>query len=323
MTSFKRQQQKYVKKPYRVRNWAEYETGLRNRGSLTVWLDIDAVSGTIKGWNAPIPKRRKRGRRRTYSDQAIEASLRIGMVYGLHGRQTEGFLTSLFSMLKLTADVPDHSTVSRRGRKLGRVDIATSASGRPVHIIIDSSGLRVHVGQMRKPSKNRDHRKLHFGVDERTGEVMAVNLTSKSATDASRVPSLLRQVDRPIASARADAQYDAKIVYEAVESHRVGRSPRVLIPPKKNARIKPKSSAWRERNRNVRGRARLGKRRWCTTSGYNLRSKVETAFSRYKSIIGPTMRARNLAAQRVEARIGAQILNKMTALGMPDSYMVG
>lgn len=47
MTNFKRRQQKHVKKPYRVRNWAEYEAGLRNRGSLTVWLEVDAVRGTI------------------------------------------------------------------------------------------------------------------------------------------------------------------------------------------------------------------------------------------------------------------------------------
>jgi hypothetical protein len=179
------------------------------------------------------------------------------------------------------------------------------------------------VGQMRKPPKDRDYRRLHFGVDERTGEVLACNLTSKSATDALRVPYLLRQVDRPIASVRADAQYDAKIVYEAAEAPRQGRSPRVLIPPKKNARIKPKSQSWRERNRNIRSRARLGKRRWHTKSGYSVRCKAETTFSRYKAIIGPTMRARNLAAQRAEARIGCQILNKMTALGMPDSFMIG
>ena len=34
------------------------------------------------------------------------------------------------------------------------------------------------------------------------------------------------------------------------------------------------------------------------------------------------MRARGLAAQRVEARIGCKILNTMTALGMPDSEMI-
>ena len=36
-----------------------------------------------------------------------------------------------------------------------------------------------------------------------------------------------------------------------------------------------------------------------------------------------TMRARGLAAQRVEARIGCKIINTMTALGMPDSEMIG
>ena len=46
MTSFKRTQRKYVQKAYRVRNWREYETGLRARGSLTAYCPrnpIDAV----------------------------------------------------------------------------------------------------------------------------------------------------------------------------------------------------------------------------------------------------------------------------------------
>ena len=42
MSIFKRTQRKYVKKAYRVRNWREYEAGLRNRGSLTVWISLTA-----------------------------------------------------------------------------------------------------------------------------------------------------------------------------------------------------------------------------------------------------------------------------------------
>ena len=60
-----------------------------------------------------------------------------------------------------------------------------------------------------------------------------------------------------------------------------------------------------------------------TESGYSKRSKDETTFHRYKAIVGSAMRARGLAAQRVEARIGCKILNTMTALGMPDSDMIG
>ena len=40
MSSFKRTQRKYVKKTYWVKNWREYERGLRDRGSLTVWFSL-------------------------------------------------------------------------------------------------------------------------------------------------------------------------------------------------------------------------------------------------------------------------------------------
>ena len=323
MSSFKRQQQKYVKKPYRMRNWAEYEAGLRSRGSLTVWIGLDEDCRSIPGWDPPERVKKKPGRQRRYSGLAIETCLRIRAVYHQPLRQTEGFLKSLFALLNLTADVPDHTTVSRRSAKLGRVHLGNRESNKPVHIIIDSTGLSVHVGLLRKPPKNRDYRKLHLGVDEKSGDIIACNLTSKSATDASRVPALLCEVDRPIASFRADSQYDAEGVYRRVETHRQDRSPRVLIPPKKNAAIKPDSAVWRERNRNIRSRARHGKRVWHQKSGYSLRAKVETAVSRYKTIFGPKMRSRKLAAQRAEARICCQSLNAMTGLGMPDGYMEG
>ena len=79
----------------------------------------------------------------------------------------------------------------------------------------------------------------------------------------------------------------------------------------------------RERNRNIRSRARLDSRKWHVRSGFSKRSNVETTFYRYKTILGPAMRARRLASQRVEASIGSKSLNVMTGLGMPDGYMIG
>ena len=324
MGNFKRTQQKYVKKSYRVRNWREYEAGLRKRGSLTVWIkDVDTVTGKIFGWDAPKPAKRKAGRPKTYSNHAIETTVTLGLVFHLPSRQTEGFLKSLFALLQLTNDVPDHSTISRRRARLGKVALVASHSNKPVHILIDSSGLKVHVGQMRKPPEQRDYRKLHLAVDEMTGDVLACDLTSKSARDGDRVPTLLGQIDRPIASGRADSAYDRHRVYQAFEHHRPTRSPRVLIPPQNGARLAPKPRATAERNRNIRSRARLGKRAWHKQSGYSQRCKVETTFYRYKAILGPAMRARRLASQRVEARVACRILNRITALGMPDGEMVG
>ena len=78
MSIFKRTQRKYVKKAYRVRNWREYEAGLRNRGSLTVWISLTA--GKLVNWDAPRPRRRKPGP----STQVLEPRHRDGCHPG-HG----------------------------------------------------------------------------------------------------------------------------------------------------------------------------------------------------------------------------------------------
>ena len=128
MTSFKRTQRKYVQKAYRVRNWREYETGLRARGSLTVWLGL--TDGKLANWNSPRPTRRKPGRQRKYSNHAIETTVTLGLVFALASRQTEGFLRSLLTLLNLDNDVPDHfshrltqvlgaGTITRLGRTTG------------------------------------------------------------------------------------------------------------------------------------------------------------------------------------------------------------
>ena len=108
MSIFKRTQRKYVKKAYRVRNWREYEAGLRSRGSLTVWISLTA--GKLVNWDAPRPRRRQPGRQRKYSNHAIETAVTLGMVFHLSSRQSEGLLRSLFALMKLDNDVPDHTT---------------------------------------------------------------------------------------------------------------------------------------------------------------------------------------------------------------------
>ena len=64
----KRSQYKYAKARYRVRNWPEYEAGLRNRGDLTLRLSDAALDA----WRAPASG--TPGGQRTYSDLAIEAA---------------------------------------------------------------------------------------------------------------------------------------------------------------------------------------------------------------------------------------------------------
>jgi len=256
---------------------------------------------------------------------AIETGLVVRMIYRLGYRQAQGFLSSIVALLGLKIDVPDYSTFCRRAKRLRKkLRIPEGASNQPIHLMIDSTGLRIHVGAARKPPKKRAWRKLHIAVDRRTGNIVASELTASQARDASRVPGLLKQIERPLASASADSAYDKQAVYEAIEEHSPGRRTRVIIEPQRNAvpSTQPKT-AMQDRNRHIRAIERYGRREWVKRSGFTERSMVENTVYRYKAIIGPEMRARTLARQRVEQRIGCEILNKMTAMGMPDSYCVG
>ena len=73
----KRSQYKHAKARYRVRNWAEYEAGLRSRGDLTVWLTDDALNT----WRA-LPSGKLGGQRTyaTFAGQRVEVRLACGIL---------------------------------------------------------------------------------------------------------------------------------------------------------------------------------------------------------------------------------------------------
>ncbi len=245
------------------------------------------------------------------------------MIFHLPLRQTEGFLSSLAHMLGIDLPIPDHTTLSRRLRKLSVSPLRSTGKGESIHLLIDSTGLRIHVGNLRKPPKRRAWRKLHLAVDADTGEIVASELTSRRTQDGARVPSLLDQIDNPVTALSADGAYDVIGVYEAAQEKGEGSRVRVLIPPVRNAQLNPSPSpAQRERNRNILSIRDLGRREWHKDSGYSGRAMVENTVYRYKVIIGPNMRSRTMDGQRVEVQLASKILNRMTHFGMPESYRV-
>ena len=134
-------------------------------------LPSGSLIAALDTWRAPASG--KPGGQRTYSDLAIEAALTIRMVFHLPLRQTEGFLRSLADLLEVEPPIPDHTTLSRRLKKLGDTGSAGLPQIGPIHLLIDSTGLRIHVGHLRKPPKRRVWRKLHLAVNADTGEILA------------------------------------------------------------------------------------------------------------------------------------------------------
>jgi hypothetical protein len=158
------------KSEYRVRNWAKYNDSLKQRGSITLWIDEDVLRAWRPDPNAP----KKRGGQPEYSDGAIECLLMVKTVFHLAYRQTEGFAGSLSELLRVKLPIPDYTTLNRRAKTL-KVQLPKSEKG-PIHLVLDSTGLKVYgegEWKVRKHgySKRRTWRKLHLAVDEATGEI--------------------------------------------------------------------------------------------------------------------------------------------------------
>src|SRR5919107_5483213 len=89
---------------YRIRNWPQYEAGLKRRGDLTLWLDEAAIAG----WHAS--RRTTPGGQALYSNLTIELVLTLRLVFHLALRQAEGFVASVLRLLGLELPVSDHTT---------------------------------------------------------------------------------------------------------------------------------------------------------------------------------------------------------------------
>src|SRR5215213_7874599 len=308
------------KTQYRVRNWAQYNAALVNRGNLTLWVDEEA----LQAWQYTGPK--QRGAQYVYAEAAIQCVLTLRVVYHLALRAVQGLAQSVFALLQVRLPVPTYSTLSRRGARSEMELLRLPTSG-PVHLVLDSSGCKVYgEGEWKVRqhgwSKRRTWRKLHLGVDEATGEIMAAVASEAGVMDDDVVPDLVEQVERPIQQVSADGAYDKRKCYEALEA----TGAKVTIPPRRDAKIwqhgNRDGEPW-QRDENLRAIRRLGRKRWKKESGYHRRSLAETAIFRLKTIFGATLQSRNFAQQATELFLRASALNRMTQLGMPQSYPLG
>jgi len=307
---------------YRLRNWNQYTNALKQRGSITFHF-ADEVT---QGWLNP-DKTGKPGASNTYSEQAIAACLSVKIVFGLPLRQAQGFVQSVLGLLGLDLPTPDYSTLCRRQKDLS-VPLPRSLSrDEPIHVVIDSTGLKVFgegEWKVKKQgaSKRRTWRKLHLGVDEATGEIVAVVTTEASVADGSAFPEVLAQVEAPLSQCSCDGAYDWWEIWHAIAA----RGAIATIPPRAGAVIHQhgncKATPPLPRDEALRAIRRGGLRRWKQESGYSRRSLAETAMMRQKVLFGAGLWSRSLARQSVECRLRCAVLNRFTGLGMPDSYPV-
>ena len=107
-----------AKQKFKITNGRNYNKALINRGSITFWLDDEA----IQAWYESATPASRGRRPQRYSDLAITTVLVIKRVFRLTLRAAQGFIDSIFSLMDVPLRCPDYTRVSKR---------ATSVSKRP------------------------------------------------------------------------------------------------------------------------------------------------------------------------------------------------
>lgn len=307
-----------AKKAYRVRNWREYNKALVARGSINLWIDKEIA----KKWYA-AEKNKKPGRPRTYSHLAIETCATLRVLYKLPYRTCQGFVMSIFTMLGIEIKTPSFSQICKRQKQLQSC-LKHSVKG-PIFAVLDGTGLKVFgEGEWKVRqhgyTKRRRWRKLHLGIDEKSKEVVMMELTDNNIGDNKLFKPLLDQYKGAYYRIGGDKAYDSYECQEEVAR----RGAESAIPTQRKSRVrKPKYEAGTPlaRDEVVRRIRKLGRKEWKKAVDYHRRSLVETTMFRYKTIMGDKLMSHTMENQKIEALLACNVLNKFTRLGMPESVV--
>ena len=304
---------------YRVKNWPEYNAGLIGRGNVTMWIDESALA------QVPEAGLSRRGRPCIYADAVIQMLLGLKQVFRLPLRALQGFAQSLRDLAFADLPVPNYTTLSRRAQDL-EVTLPALRSGEPLHLVVDSTGLKLYgegEWKVRKHgySKRRTWRKVHMAMDAKTGQVCAALMTHQDVDDGSALPDLLAQIpaDVPIEIVGGDGAYDTKQCHATIAA----REAQPSIPPREGAMPWPldtPGASWR--NEAIATIGQSSRREWKQCSGYHRRSLVENLMYRLKTLTGHCLWARRTGSQATEVSIRVGVLNRMAALACPQSVRI-
>jgi hypothetical protein len=308
---------KKKKQQYRIRNWSEYNKALARRGSLTFWFDEAA----IHSWRNQ-QQTGKRGKPRTYGDACIQTMLMLKAVYHLPQRATYGLVCSLLELLEVDLPVPHATILSRRAAGL-EVALPKPKHHEPLHVLVDATGLKVYgEGEWKVRTqgvgKRRTWRKLHLALNAQTGDILATVCTTSNVSDKEVLPNLPARINGRIEQLTGDGGYDYVDCYEAIAE----RQARAVIPPRRTGRLRPADERFGAGDDNLRRNKQVGRKQWKQERPYHRRSLAETAMMRQKTIFGGGLSSRRFNNQATEMNVRCAALNRMTQLGMPESYAI-
>lgn len=300
----------------KISNWSQYNKSLINRGSITFWISEDI----LKSWRSS-KESRKPGRPEKYSDAAIYAICMVRFFFHLTLRSTEGFISSLFNLMKIKLPVPSYSRICRRMKYL-ELDYRKLSTKKPIDLVIDSTGVKIygdgewHV-KIHGESKRKKWKKMTLGICPKTHEIL-FNITSDdSLADPSLFKMAMEHTPKSVKNVLMDGAGDSHEMYRLAERSNIN----LITPPRRTSRYRIGLDR-SKRDENVQMIYELGNdeealKKWKRIKGYHRRSLVETAISRMKGMLGNALRSRSLLNQHYEMLLKSLIINKVNTLGLP------
>jgi hypothetical protein len=346
---------------YHLRNWSEYNRALKARGSITLWMDESAIEHWTRRPGPEEKLRRGHPVVYSDLAIRSMLTLKAVFHLSLRATEGFASSLMEIMRLPATLRAPSFSTISRRGRKLhvdlGVRRVHHNKRTEPLHLVVDSTGLKLHgEGEWKVKRhgwvKHRKWFKMHLLVDGKTLLVRAVTTSGQYESDSKEFVKLLGEETDPVAYVKGDGAYDTHEAYDAMRAR--PEHPVAIFPPHRERRAGTKPRPDRghprvegqrvnpggyrhhlsqhgnskapqaeplDRDRHVRRIREVGRKRWKDEVGFGERSLAETTVSRFEHIFGPSLCARSDATRETEVRIKVAALNRMTELGMPDSYL--
>lgn len=290
-------------------DWKSYNRNLIDRGQITFWFSDDVLDEWIASPTG------QRGAQVFYSDIAIDVLSIIRFRYHLTLRSTQGFAESLMTLRGLPLPIPNYTTLCRRLPKLPAKLQAKLSQKEPMHVVVDSTGLKVYgEGEWKVRqhgmSKRRTWLKLHLAVNSANNQIMSAAVSTNDFKDNQMLSDLVDNISGKIAQVSGDGAYDSKNCFEKAKER--GFFP--AFPPRKGAKLKIHGNSLGPKNlrdENIRGIRKLGRKGWKKSINYHQRSLSETAMYRFKTILGDRVSSREFNRQAAEVFLKCRILNKM------------
>jgi hypothetical protein len=292
------------------RDWRSYNDALVRRG------EIGIDSSMIQSWRRELKKENKGkvGVPYRYADSFIKLIACIRLLFHLPYRQAEGFILFLSNHIG-GLPVPDYSTMNRRMNKLEiSLEHSLINSNSPVSIAVDASGIKVHNGGdwIRHVWKvKKGYLKVHFAVDTKTKQVVAVDISSEKVHDGRRLKRLVNRARENVRVKRVlgDGAYDSRANFNFLSNNDI----KPVIRVRSNS--VPKSVGCQARKNAVVEQQTFKPKAWSRIHRFGYRWRVEGVFSCIKRIFGEYVSARKFVNMVKEMLLKVSIYNTfMTAL---------